>query len=289
MATSPVHPQHASSQRPSTETLSMSRHLVPDLVQHGVRRTRDQERAPVAADPSGLRAFALAADVSEAHRQDPARLASAWLSSGGRFDGLCKDSRHLWRRLGLLLLFESGVLPRQALPVPRWRTELWHTLVADDYHLETAEDEYRLQKVTSSRGSASHCSTALKRSASPNAVRKGMVLHEDAGRGIPDYVHMTTFEQGSSRVMYVVGALEYERLFFAPPCKFMTIPRPNSCFFYPVASITAETKFDTLRLRFEVRRQPYGSMQKQACHGQGLGLALDFCEGWETLTGHFNP
>ena len=43
-----------------------------------------------------------------------------------------------------------------------------------------------------------------------------------------DHVHMTTFEEGLGRVMYVVGASEYECFILTPLCKFMCLhPRAS--------------------------------------------------------------
>ena len=53
--------------------------------------------------------------------------------------------------------------------------------------------------------------------------QRWMTATADAG-----YVHMSAFEEGSGRVMYVAGALEFERPFFSPLYRFLTLhPRTS--------------------------------------------------------------
>ena len=65
-------------------------------------------------------------------------------------------------------------------------------------------------------GSVSNSYIALISLVSPNFVRSGSPV----GLG---NINMTNFEEGLGRVMYVVGALEYERPFLAPLYKFMAL------------------------------------------------------------------
>ena len=117
-------------------------------------RLRDQERGPIASDlkmstrekvKSGLRTFALTADVAEAHRQIPiaecdwhllgcqaAPGQSVYVNTVGTF-GVASAS-YYWSRvassLGRLSQYLVGARGR-------------HMLVADDFHLEAGGEEYR--------------------------------------------------------------------------------------------------------------------------------------------------
>ena len=93
-------------------------------------------------DKSGLRTFALTADVAEAHRQIPIAECdcqvepgqSVYVNTVGTFgvaSASCYRSR-VASSLGRLSQYLVGA-----------RAQTWHVLVADDFHLEAGGEEYR--------------------------------------------------------------------------------------------------------------------------------------------------
>ena len=196
-------------------------------------RMRDQERAPISSDlkrlmrenaTGGPPTFPHTADVAEAHRQVPARNSCPH----------CSDVR---RRLGLLLLVEDHLTTWTSFPISCLK------LSANAARACCR----RFSSRTRGEGQRSGlfilfvlCATAgvplswIKTAGGDIIVWVGFELvHTSYPLGISqrrpelfahwtrdaawsDYVHLTTFEEGLGRVMYVVGALEYERPFLSP-------------------------------------------------------------------------
>ena len=222
-------------------------------------RIRDQERAPVAADlkrsmrekaSRGLRTFALTADVSEAHRQVPIAERDwhllrcgvvdngpVYINTVGTF-GVASAS-YYWSRvassIGRLTQYLAGN-----------RAESWHLLVADDFHLESAGESYRSALlVFFVLCAVSGVPLAWSKTAGGDNWVGFELLHRSFQVGISarraewfsrwtretasaDHIHIGKFEEGLGRVMYVVGALEFERPFLGPLYKFMSIHPRNS-------------------------------------------------------------
>ena len=68
-------------------------------------------------------------------------------------------------------------------------------------------------------------------------------------------IHKARFEEGPGRIMYVAGALEFERPFLAPLCKFVTMqPRdsvkacPAILLVFLAVNVTAGGREEALRL-----------------------------------------
>ena len=225
-------------------------------------RFRDQERGPVAADLKrimreksrvGVPTLALAADVSEAHRQIPVAeqdwhllgcqvvpCGSVFMNTVGTF-GVASASDY-WSRVASAI---GGVAQYLAGNT----AYTWHMLVVDDYHLDAGGATYR----TALFHFFTLCATAnvplsWSKTAGGDVVSwVGFeLLHRTRTLGITQrradwltkwsrevaaapVVNMAFFEEGLGRVMYVVSALEYERPFLAPPCRFMTMhPRGST-------------------------------------------------------------
>ena len=225
-------------------------------------RIRDQERAPIAADLKrvmrekarvGERTFALSADVKEAHRQVPVAPCdwhllgcqvqpggSVYVNKVGTF-GVASAS-YWWSRVatavGRLSQYCAGHSART-----------WHMLVADDFHLEAGGAEYRSELIVFFVLCAvSGVPLSWNKTAGGDVVawvgfellhrshKVGLTLRraewfvrwtrEVAGSRT---VNMSNFEEGLGRVMYVAGALEYERPFLAPLFMFLSLhPRGSA-------------------------------------------------------------
>ena len=118
----------------------------------------------------------------------------------------------------------------------------WHMLVADDFHLEAGGEQYRFALIAF----FIVCAVAgvplswNKTSGGESVTWVGFeLLHETRQLGMSQRradwfrrwtsevadsstVHMGSFEEGLGRVMFVAGALEYERPFPGPLFKFLT-------------------------------------------------------------------
>ena len=126
--------------------------------------------------------------------------------------------------------------------------QTWCMVVADDYHLEAGGESYRFA-LLSFFVLCSVTGVPLswhKTSGGDTVVWVGFeLLHRTHHLGISErraewftkwaretanspFVHMARFEEGLRRIMYVVGALELERLFLGPLYKFMTIHPRNA-------------------------------------------------------------
>ena len=224
-------------------------------------RVRDQERSPIASDLKramrekaelGQPTFALTADVSEAHRQVPihpsdwrflgcqiSKGSSVYVNTVGTF-GITSAS-YYWNRVG-------AAIGRLSQYVVGDTAATWHMLVADDYHLEAGGKEYRFALIAF----FVVCSIVgvplswNKTSGGETVTWVGFeLLHRTRQLGISQRradwfrrwttevassssVHMASFEEGLGRVMYVAGALEYERPFLGPLYRFMSLhPRDS--------------------------------------------------------------
>ena len=133
---------------------------------------------------------------------------------------------------------------------------VWHMLVADDYHLEAGGEQYRFAPITF----FIVCAVAgvplsrNKTSGGESVTWVGFeLLHKTRQLGISQRradwfrswssevagsstVHMGSFEEGLGRVMFVAGALKYERPFLGPLCKFLALhPRDSKRAFVGVS------------------------------------------------------
>ena len=219
-------------------------------------RIRDQERAPIAADlkrsmrekaREGLTTFALTADVSEAHRQVPiderdwhllgcqvAEGQEVYVNTVGTF-GVASASYH-WSRV-------ASAIGRLSQYLAGDTAQTWHMLVADDFLLEAGGPEYRSALMAFfvlcavSGAPLSWNKTAggdtvswvgfelLLRSHKLGISQRRAEWFTRWTREVAQagHVNISTFEEGLGRVMYVAGALEYERPFLAPLYKFMSL------------------------------------------------------------------
>ena len=132
--------------------------------------------------------------------------------------------------------------------IPGRLATMWHQLVADDFHLEAGRGHFRAALITF----FVLCATAGiplslgKTSGSDVVTWEGFELrHRSCQLGLSERraqwiinwtkkiaastsVNVSTFEEGLGRVMYVAGALEYERPFFEPLYRFMSLHPRNS-------------------------------------------------------------
>ena len=219
-------------------------------------RIRDQERAPVAADLKrvmrekarvGERTFALSADVKEAHRQVPVAPrdwhflgcqvqpgGAVYVNKVGTF-GVASAS-YWWSRV-------STAVGRLSQYCAGHAARTWHMLVADDYHIEAGGPEYRSALIVFFVLCAvSGVPLAWHKTAGGDVVTwVGFeLLHRSHKIGLSSRraewfvrwtrevaasrtISMASFEEGLGRVMYVAGALEYERPFLAPLYKFLSL------------------------------------------------------------------
>ena len=196
--------------------------------------------------------FALTADVTEAHRQVPIsrqdwHLLGCQLQLGcdvfvntvGTF-GVASAS-YCWSRV-------ASAVGRQCQYNHRPLASTWHLLVADVYHLDAGGPEYRAAIICffvlcsvlgvplSWRKTAGGDTVSwvgfelLHRSYKIGlSERRAQWFHrwtrETAESGC---VHMSAFEEGLGRVMYVAAALEFERPFLSSLYRFLTLhPRDS--------------------------------------------------------------
>ena len=219
-------------------------------------RIRDQKRAPIAADikrsmreksEQEEKTFALTADVSEAHRQIPIapedwhllacqveQGSTVYVNTVGTF-GMASAS-YYWSRV-------AGALGRLSQYLAGHRASTWHMLVADDFHLEAGGPSYRPALIVFFALCAV-CGVPLswnKTAGGDTVAWVGFeLLHRSYKLGISrrraewfirwtrevaatDYVLMSNFEEGLGRIMYVAGALEFEKPFLAPLYKFLNL------------------------------------------------------------------
>ena len=105
-------------------------------------------------------------------------------------------------------------------------------LVADDFQLESAGESYRSALFVFFVGDIVTWVgiELLHRSfqVGISARRAEWFSRWTRDTASADHIHMGKFEEGLGRVMYVVGALEFERPFLGPLYKFMSIHPRNS-------------------------------------------------------------
>ena len=127
--------------------------------------------------------------------------------------------------------------------IPASSANTWHLLVADDYHLEAGGTEYRAAIISFFVLCAViGVPLAWKKTAGGDTVSwVGFeLLHRSYKIGLSEkraqwfqrwtretadsgYVHMSAFEEGLGRIMYVASALEFERPFLSPLYRFLTL------------------------------------------------------------------
>ena len=224
-------------------------------------RVRDQERSPIAADVKrymrekasiGEKTFALTADIKEAHRQIPIAPddwkylgcqvrpgETVYINTVGTF-GIASAS-YWWSRV-------ATALGRLAQYVPGKAATTWHLLVADDFHLEAGGSEYRAGLITffilcsligiplswnKTAGGDVISWVGLELSHSTHQLgitekRAAWFIQWTQEHSAKRFVHMARYEEGLGRLMFVAGALEFERPFLAPLYKYMVMhPRSS--------------------------------------------------------------
>ena len=232
---------------------------------HGVSvktrtRTRDQERGPIASDVKRLLrekanmeepTFALTADIMEAHCQVPID-PKDWHYLGcqvkpgsdvhvhtvGTF-GISSAS-YYWSRV-------ATAVGRLALYLAGHDAHTWHLLMADDFQLNAGGVAYRAALVVFFVLCAvAGVSLSWHKTAGGDTVAWiGLeLLHRSHQLGISErranwfirwtrevaaseHVHMTKYEEGLGRIMYVAGALDYERPFLGPLYRFLALHPRN--------------------------------------------------------------
>ena len=219
-------------------------------------RIRDQERAPVAADPKrvmrekarlGEKTFALTADVAGAHRQIPIHPrdwhlfgcqvevgGDVYINKVGTF-GVASAS-YYWSRA-------ASALGRLTQYITGRTANTWHQLVADDFHLEASGPEYRAALISFFVLCAkAGVPLSWEKTAGGDKVTwVGFeLLHDTYHLGMSERraawftkwaeevasshtISTASFEEGLGLLMYVAGALEYERPFLSPLYSFLSL------------------------------------------------------------------
>ena len=137
----------------------------------------------------------------------------------------------------------AGALGRLSQYLAGDRVSTWHMLVADDFHLEAGGPSYRPALIVFFALCAA-CGVPLswnKTAGGDTVAWVGFeLLHRSYKLGISrkraewftrwtrevaatDYVLMSNLEEGLGRIMYVAGALEFEKPFLAPLYKFLNL------------------------------------------------------------------
>ena len=219
-------------------------------------RLRDQERCPIASDikrvmrekaRTGERSFALTADVKKAHRQIPivprdwhllgcqvTPGSSVYINKVGTFGK--SSASYYWSRV-------AGALGRLSQYLIGGKAKTWHLLVADDFHLDASGPEYR-SALLMFFVLCDTCRVPLswaKTSGGDTVAWVGFeLLHSCSCLGISQrradwfvkrslevasstYVNMSRFEEGLGRIMFVAGALEYEKPCMGPLYRFLSL------------------------------------------------------------------
>ena len=127
------------------------------------------------------------------------------------------------------------------------KAQTWHILVADDYHLDAGGQSYRQALVVffilcavvgvppSWHKTAGGDTVAwigfelLHRSHRLGISERRATWFTKWTREVADstHVHMTKFEESLGRIMYVAGALDYERPFLRPLYRFLALHPRN--------------------------------------------------------------
>ena len=195
----------------------------------------------------GERSFALTADVKEAHRQIPivprdwhllgcqvTPGSSVYINKVGTL-GISSAS-YCWSRV-------AGALGRLSQYLIGGKAKTWHLLVADDFHLDASGPEYRAALLMFFV-LCDTCRVPLswaKTSGGDTVAWVGFeLLHSSSCLGVSQrradwfikwslevasstYVNMSRFEEGLGRIMFVAGALEYEKPFLGPLYRFLSL------------------------------------------------------------------
>ena len=242
-------------------------------------RIRDQERGPVASDLKrvmrekskvGQRTFALTADITEAHRQVPIAEedwhllgcqvvsgAEVYINKVGTF-GVASAS-YYWSRV-------ASAIGRLAQYLAGKDATTWHVLTADDYHLEAGGVNYRVALILFFLLCAT-CRVPLswhKTAGGDTVTWVGYeLLHRSYELGISvrraewfvrwsrevastTFINVSNFEEGLGRIMYVLGALEFERPFLGPLYRFLTL--------HPRGSVRRVPSYVSFILRYLARQ-----------------------------------
>ena len=194
---------------------------------------------------TGQKTFALSADVSEAHRQVPIAesewylqiqpASTVYVKKVGTFG--VASARYRWSRV-------ASATGRLAQYLVGDASHTWHMLVADDFFFwKPAGRATGLpQSFSSCCAPPSTCPCRGTRQQEEDTVTWvgfELLLHSNQlgiserqaewltrwSREVadPTYVQMGRFEEGLGRIVYVAGALEFERPFLGPLYKFLTI------------------------------------------------------------------
>ena len=192
--------------------------------------------------------FALSADVSEAHRQVPVAECD-WYLLGCQIQPVSVESvnkvgafrvasaSYYWSRV-------ASAKGRLAQYLVGHASLTWHMVVADDFLLEASGPFYRAALViffllcSSLNVSLSwnktawgrHSHLGWVRAASPQQPKLGISERRTEWLtrwADSTYIQMSKFEECLGRIVYVAGALEFERPFLGPLCKFLHDPSPR--------------------------------------------------------------
>ena len=137
----------------------------------------------------------------------------------------------------------------------------WHMLVADDYHLEAGGEQYRFALIAffivcavagvppvmeqnfRQRESVTWVGFELphkSRQLGTSQRRADWFTRWTSEVAGSSTVHMGSFEEGLGRVMFVAGALEYERPFPGPVYKFLALHPRDSVRAVPICVVLPE-------------------------------------------------
>ena len=208
----------------------------------------DLRRAVREKSKIGQKTFARTADVAQAHRQVPMLRIAIGTSWGPKSNLALPFTSTRLEHSGSRLRVTAGLGCRRPLGV--WRSAWWvmlHTcgtcLVADNFQPEASGPSYRASLMVFFL-LCTVCGVPLswnKTAGGDTVIWVGfeLLLHSyqlgiSARRAewltkrarevaCSTYIQMNKFEEGLGRVVYVAGALEFERPFLGPLYKFLTI------------------------------------------------------------------
>ena len=226
--------------------------------------------------PQGAKGICFAFKERKCHRGSSpsaagsSRLASLGVAGSTRWRRFCGYGRNLWRSFSQLLLVKSGLGDRALVSVlARFLSEYvaffscgrlspgssW-TGISESHQFHRAMQ--CSWKKTAGGETMSWVGFELLHRIYKNGLpeRRARWTREAANAG---YVHMSAFEGGLGRVMYVAGALEFERPFLSPLYRFITLhlrvcsSSPCICGIYSLVSRRSDTRISPLRLRSSTR------------------------------------
>ena len=247
--------------------------------------------------------FALTADVKEAHRQVPVhpsdwrflgcqvkRGETVYVNTVGTF-GISSAS-YYWSGVaaaaGHLAQYLAGD-----------KSATWHMLVADDFLLEAGDQDYRFALVSffvlcavvgmplswnKTAGGETVTWVGFEllhgtRQLGISSRRAEWIVQWTAEVAASSTVHLRSFEEGLGRVMYVAGALEYERRFLAPLWSGRSLPtsRPfsvssHTSFVLPDTT-TAQPSSTRIRCHPESTHSPASSARESEARSPGATAA----------------